>query len=49
MLGVLLLAMLAWWAIAQTSQSGVFSSGWLGPVGDLFRGTPQHFCRVNTC
>jgi len=48
MLGVLLLAMLAWWAVARTAESGILSSA-LAPIGDLFRGSTQHFCRVNTC
>jgi len=44
MLAVLLLAMLAWWAIAQTGPNGYLSS-----IGDLFRTNAAQFCRANTC
>ena len=51
LLGVLLLAMLALWAIAQPGQIGDFSFGFLDSLAAGVRrlaGTP-HYCQVNTC
>ena len=44
LLGMLLLAMFAWWAIAVTGDTGFGVA-----VTNLLRGTSPHFCQVNAC
>ena len=44
LLGILLFAMLALWAIAVTGDTGLGSA-----VTSLLRGESPHFCQINTC
>ena len=44
LLGILLFAMLALWAIAVTGDTGLGSA-----VTSLLRGQSPHFCQINTC
>ena len=44
LLGILLLAMFTWWAIAVTGDTGLGVA-----ITNLLRGTAPHFCQVNAC